>query len=231
MQRKSAFLFGALMTIASILWGASLDKAKSLRSNGLRQEAKREMVEVLFDPEGSAESRAEALLLLGDIALEEKNPSGARENWDRLITDFPGTSFPATAHSRLDDLARSIASGESDTPHPTYKPGTLLVIGPSNFPWAAPQVAGAAGENAVALEGSLDQAIKIAAKNPTIAGVLEVALEVDVPFESGRIVCYGPRGTMLWQKVVRVSSPGGQEHIARNFVKKLSAKIKDKNCP
>jgi hypothetical protein len=229
-MRKTVLVFGALMTIASVLAAASLDKAKSLRSNGLREEAKRELVEVLFGAESSDESKAEALLLLGDIAFEEKNFSAARENWTQLAAKFPDTPFALAAHAQLETLAQSPASVTATGP-PPFQPGTVLVIGPSSFPWAAPQVAGSVGKAASSFEGSLDQAVKTAATDSNVVGILEVGLEVDVVFESGRIVCYSPKGARVWEKVVRVSSPGGQEHIARNFVRKLSAKIKGKTCP
>ena len=221
-----AFAFSLLVN------AASLEKAKTLRSNGLRAEAKKELVDFLYDPTSPDEGKAEALLLLGDIALDEKNRDAARENWSKLVTTYPSSPAAAAAKAKLEVLEQVASSSQLTTPPaPQYAPGTVLVIGPANYDWAAPQIAGARGPSAAAINGSLSDAMKLAAANRAIVGILQLDLDVEVVFETGTLTCYRPNGAKSWDKTVRVSSPGGAEHVARVFVNKLAEKTKSKACP
>jgi hypothetical protein len=221
---------------ATLLWstaahGASLDKAKALRANGLRDEAKRELVELTFDDAEVPAAKAEALYLLGEIAVDEKAIAAARENWKKLIEAYPESQFAATARSKLELLEQLQPPAQGDAAVPAYPPGTVLVAGPKEYPWAAPQIAAALEPPAVAADEALDGAFQAARRSNAIVAVVEVALKVDVAFETGRVICYRPNGEKLWEKVVRVTYPGSEEQIARRFVEKLSAKVKGQKCP
>ena len=227
--------FIALLT-TTLLWGgaahgASLDKAKALRANGLRDEAKRELVEVMFDEAEGPTVKAEALYLLGEIAIDEKAIAAARENWEKLINTYPDSPFATTARSKLELLLQLQPSAQPETAVPAYPPGSVLVTGPKEYPWAAPQIAAALGPPAIATDEALDEAFRVARRNNAVAAVVEVALKVDVAFETGRVICYRPNGEKLWEKVVRVTYPGSAEQIARRFIEKLSTKVKGQKCP
>ena len=71
MRRPTVLVLAALL-VAVPLWAASLEKAKALRANGLGEDAKKELVEVAFEDTATPEVKAEALYLLGDIAVAEK---------------------------------------------------------------------------------------------------------------------------------------------------------------
>lgn len=106
------FLVGAL-ALTSLANAASLEKAKTLRSNGLRDEAKKELIDFLYDASSPDDGKAEALLLLGDIALDEKNPEAARENWNKLVTTYPSSPTAATAKAKLKALEQVASSSQS----------------------------------------------------------------------------------------------------------------------
>lgn len=227
--------FVAALT-TTLLWGvaahgASLDKAKALRANGLRDEAKRELVELTFDEAEGPAAKAEALYLLGEIAVDEKAIAAARENWKKLIETYPESLFATSARSKLELLEQLQPPAQRETADLAYPPGTVLVTGPKEYPWAAPQIAAALGPPAIAAEEALDEAFRAARRSNAIAAVVEVALKVDVAFETGRVICYRPNGEKLWEKVVRVTYPGSAEQIARRFVEKLSTKVKGQKCP
>jgi hypothetical protein len=220
------------LALTSFANAASLEKAKALRSNGLRDEAKKELVDFLYDSTSSDDGKAEALLLLGDIALDEKNGDAARENWNKLVATYPSSPAAAAAKAKLEVLEQMASSSLPATPPaPQYAPGTVLVIGPAKYDWAAPQIAGARGPSAVAVNGSLSDAMKLASANGAIVGILQLGLDVEVVFETGTLTCYRPNGAKSWDKTVRVSSPGGAEHVAHVFVNKLAEKTKSKPCP
>jgi hypothetical protein len=227
--------FVAALT-ATVLWGvaahgASLDKAKALRANGLRDEAKRELVELTFDEAMEPAEKAEALYLLGEIAVDEKAMGAARENWEKLVKTYPSSPFAASASSKLELLEQLQPPTQGEAAALAYPPGTVLVTGPKEYPWAAPQIAAALGEPAIAADEALDEAFRAARRSNAIAAVVEVSLKVDVAFETGRVICYSPNGEKLWEKVVRVTYPGSAEQIARRFVEKLSTKVKGQKCP
>lgn len=231
-MRRITLAIVSLLTLTSLADAASLDKAKVLRSNGLRDEAKKELVDFLYDSTSTDDGKAEALLLLGEIALDEKNSDGARENWRKLVDTYPLSPAAATGKAKLDVLEQMKNSPQDATPSVRhYAPGTVLVIGPSKYDWAAPQIAGARGPAAVLFDGSLGDAVKLAATNKAIAGILQLDLDVEVLFETGTLTCYRPNGAKSWDKTVRVSTPGGAEHIAHVFVNKLGERTKSKPCP
>lgn len=221
----------------SLIWGvaahgASLDKAKALRANGLRDEAKKEFVELTFDEAEEPAAKAEALYLLGEIAVDEKAIAAAQENWVKLIESYPESPFATSAQSKLELLKQLQPSlAQEDSASLPYSPGTILVAGPKEYPWAAPQIVAALGPSAIAFDEVLDKAFRDARKNSAIVAVVEVALNVDVAFETGRVICYRPNGEKVWEKIVRVTYPGSEEQIARRFVEKLSTKVKGQKCP
>lgn len=223
-----AFLWSLILT--SAVEAASLDKAEAFRANGLLAEAKREAVEVLHDTASTSDLRADALLLLGDIALEERNVDLARQNWTKVTTDYPASAPARTAKEKLDVLARVPVPAPSPST-PAYLAGTVLVLGPEKYDWAALQIATARGTSAVPIEGSLVSAVKIAGENPGVVGILQVTLDVEAIFETGRLTCYRPNGTKSWDKGVSVNFGGGPDKIARRYVKALADGTKSRTCP
>jgi hypothetical protein len=232
MMRYAVMVLAWVLAFTSLASAASLEKAKALRSNGLRDEAKKELVDFLYEPTSPDSGKAEALLVLGEIAMDEKNRDAASENWNKLVTTYPSSPAATAAKAKLEVLEQVASSSQATIPSaPQYVPGTVLVIGPAKYDWAAPQIAGARGPSAVAISGSLSDAMKIAAANGAIVGILQLDLDVEVVFETGILTCYRPNGAKSWDKTVRVSSPGGAEHVARVFVNKLADKTKSKVCP
>jgi len=232
MLRPIALAVALGLAFGPVANAASLDKARALRTNGLRAEAKNELLDFLYEEGVSPEGKAEALLLLGDIALDENNVDAAHQNWTKLVADYPTAPAAETGRTKLEVLDRvARAAPVASPPPPIYAPGTVVVIGPSEYDWAAVQIAGSRGPSAVPMSGSLSDAVKLAAGNSSIAGILQLELDVETVFETGRLTCYRPSGAKSWDKTVRVSSPGGAEHVAHVFVNKLVDRTTSKACP
>jgi tetratricopeptide (TPR) repeat protein len=208
-----------------------LQKAKTLRSNGLLIEAKKELVDVLFGSTFSDSVKADALVLLGEIAVDEKKLDTARENWTKALREYPDSAAALVARAKLDLLTQIGAPAPSDGEKNAYRPGTVLVLPDEDYAWAHVEIAAALGDLAVATDESLAAVVKLAARDSNIVGLVQVDLSVDVPFESGRVVCYQPNGTKTWQKVVRMTYPGNAEAIAHRFIKRLAKEVKGKKCP
>jgi tetratricopeptide (TPR) repeat protein len=208
-----------------------LAKAKALRSNGLLTEAKKELVEVIFAEASSDAVKAEALLILGEIAIDENKFETARENWTKLLETYPESAFAASARAKLDLLAQMSGGAAAQAAKESYPSDTVLVLPDEDYPWANVEIAAALGSSAVAVDEKLSSAVKLAIDDPNIIGIVQVDLSVDVPFESGRVVCYQPNGAKAWQKVVRMTYPGSAEAIAHRFINRLAKEVKGKRCP
>src|SRR6476661_4596489 len=99
MNRVIAVSLAVFLSCCAVL-GQSLDKARLLYSNRLYEDAKRELVAVAVGS-GSDEERAEALNLLGSIAIDEGNYDAAIKNWTDVTTRFPATSFAKEAAAKI----------------------------------------------------------------------------------------------------------------------------------
>ncbi len=81
-----------------------------LNEHGLRAEAKRELVDVLFSAAGGNE-KAEAYYLLGSIAFSEKRITTALNTWNSLVEEYPGSKHAALVKDKASELAEIV--GES----------------------------------------------------------------------------------------------------------------------
>lgn len=229
-MRGATAICAVVFSASALSAAGSIEKAVALRSNGLLVEAKKELVEIVFDAESPDVAKAEALLLLGDIAAQEGNHTLASDNWKSLAEKYPGSAFAAAARAKLEVL-QTLPAQEASRPPITYPPGTTLVVGPPEYAWAAPQIAAQLRPPTRVFGGNLSEAIDAASKSENVSAIVEVRLAVDVPFEWGRVTCFRSSGAPVWDKSVRVTYPGSEEAIARRFVKKLAERIKGMSCP
>ena len=90
---------------------ASLKRANLLRDNGLPADAKIELIDVYLS--GSATQKAQALYLLGTIAYEGNNVSGALTNWEKLLKEYPSSTQANDVKEIVSELA-SIVDEEAE---------------------------------------------------------------------------------------------------------------------
>lgn len=112
MLRSVLLLLAVLMLGTLPLEAQSFDRAKLLYTNKLYDEAKKELVAIAVS-DAPAEQKADALNLLGTIAIDEGNYGAAIANWTELITKYPETRAAVEAEAKL-PLARKLA----ETPQP-----------------------------------------------------------------------------------------------------------------
>jgi hypothetical protein len=233
MRSRVGLLLICLLTATSV-HAASIEKARALKTNGLLREAKSELVELSFSDAAPAGDKAEALLLLGDIGVEEGKPEVAAENWSKVTRDYPQEAAAKLASEKLASLSNSGAHMPAKSEGPksqSFPSGTLLVVGPREFPWSIPQIAASLGSHATPFDGSIAEAMVLAKSNREIVGVAEISLSVDTAFESGRVVCSLPSGTKVWEEKVMFNLGGGAERIARRFVDSLAKRVAGRPCP
>ena len=96
-----------LLLFTSPAISASLDKAKMLRRHRLVSEAKKELIEVIFNKQ-NAKIKAEAYYILGTVAFEEDDISAALETWTQLVADFPDSDQANLVKDKINQLSEVV---------------------------------------------------------------------------------------------------------------------------
>lgn len=104
-------IFAIALSTSLTINAASIDKAQTYSQFGLVEDAKHELIEILYGKK-SAEERAEALYLLGSIAFEESDIAVALNTWTKLVKEYPSSPQASQVKQRLDVL-QSIAGSAS----------------------------------------------------------------------------------------------------------------------
>lgn len=111
MKVRLLTIYVATILLASPLcFAASVDKAEMLNQHGLTQEAKSELIDVLFSKSGDSD-KAQSYYLLGSIAFDENRVSIALDSWRDLVKNYPNSSQAKMVKDRINELAEIV--GES----------------------------------------------------------------------------------------------------------------------
>jgi tetratricopeptide (TPR) repeat protein len=108
-----------LCCTAGPVYGASLEKAKALYQNNLLDDAKRELIEVLYAADSESADKALSLYMLGMVNEKQGQTELAAANWKELIERFP--QAPEAQLAR-DNLARQGATQQKNTAVQPGKP-------------------------------------------------------------------------------------------------------------
>jgi len=125
-------------------------------------------------------------------------------------------------------LAPTVAAQGQEAP--SYPAGTVLVVAPTHYPFAAVEIAGGI-KGAEIVEVSLIEAMRMAKQNPSITGVLHIDITADSLIERGRVVCYSPQGAKRWEERVLFNMGGNADRIAEKYASRLAKKTAGKTCP
>ena len=106
---KILVMFFGVSVLCGLCEGASIEKAKMLNTHGLRDEAKKELIDVIFGNSG-AKDKAEAYFILGNIAFTEKNISAAIETWTTLLEKYPNSNHVYFIKDKLQQLSEHVES-------------------------------------------------------------------------------------------------------------------------
>lgn len=98
------------LLVASASFAASIDKAIMLNQHGLSNEAKAELIDIVFSKSDDS-SKAQAYYFLGNIAFEENNITVALDSWRDLSKKYPNSEQAKLVKDRIDELAEIV--GES----------------------------------------------------------------------------------------------------------------------
>ena len=105
-----AIIVALTLLSAPICFAASVEKAGMLNQHGLTQEAKSELIDVIFSKSADSD-KAQAYYLLGSIAFDESKISVALDSWRELVNKYPNSTQAKTVRDRINELAEIV--GES----------------------------------------------------------------------------------------------------------------------
>lgn len=221
------------------LTAGSIERARLLRQNGQLEEATKELAELAAADAATADERAAALLLLGEIAVDQQRFDGARESWSVVIEKYPGTPSATAAQRKLELLEQLLASvpggfapAPAAEPAPTHPPGTVLVLASNSaYTWAALAIAGTLKRPAAPFTGTLAEALAAARADPGVEGIVDVTIDVDSAGETVRAICYRPQGGQVWQHKTQRSGRGSKEQMARRMVERVAKRTNGLDCP
>ena len=100
--------------ISSLAYAQSFDKAQMLLQYGLSQEAKIELINIVFG-ENDETVKAKAYYLLGNIAFDENKVSVALETWKELYTKYPNSSEALIVKDRVKELKDIVGDISKET--------------------------------------------------------------------------------------------------------------------
>jgi hypothetical protein len=126
MLRNNLVVALLLCCAAGPAHGASLEKAKALYQNNLLDDAKRELIEVLYAADSESADKALSLYMLGMVNEKQGQTGLAAANWKELIERFP--QAPEAQLAR-DNLARQGTTQKQNT---AMQPGKPPATGPAS---------------------------------------------------------------------------------------------------
>ena len=116
MQRNRILVLIVLVSLVSFpVWSASLDEARSLHENGQTAEALA-AIEGLLGSDAPGDQKAEALDLLGTIAVDKGYFSMAKQAWSQLQDEYPDFAGENDVATKLLLVSALLKSGESAAP-------------------------------------------------------------------------------------------------------------------
>lgn len=93
--------------LSSVAFGASIQKAQMFSMHGLKGEAKKELIEVLFS-KSTSDSKSKAYYLLGSMAFDENRISVALKSWRELKRKYPESKHAKFVSGRIQELAEIV---------------------------------------------------------------------------------------------------------------------------
>lgn len=96
------------VSLPSLIFAASLEKAILLNEHGLTTDVKRELIDVIFQNESKAEDKAQAYYLLGNIAFGEDKIKVALNSWEHLVEKYPNSEEAKLVKERIAELSEIV---------------------------------------------------------------------------------------------------------------------------
>jgi hypothetical protein len=240
------FVLATVLVIYPTLVGAqSVAKAKLLHANKMYDDAKREAVAVVFSDATQSE-KADALNLLGTIAVDQSDYEAAIKNWTELVEKYSDTTAAKEAQAKL-PLVRKLAGNAADATDrgALEGAGAVLVAGVApEHPQYADQavlefmnfLTSRGVKTTNLFSGRVSDATQGRVADVSLPNLLARAREMRAAsvlyvyihfrgMENMRVECYASDGKKLWQEKAAASlgmSPAG---MTEGFVRRMKGKL------
>jgi len=93
---------------------ASLDKAKLLSDNGLVDQAKTELIDIIFSKTSDA-NKAKAYYELGSVAFANNQVTQALKSWTKLTKKYPSSTEAKLVQNKLEQLSEIVGESAKET--------------------------------------------------------------------------------------------------------------------
>lgn len=93
---------------------SAIEKAEMLNQYGLTQEAKIELINIIFSKSDESQ-KAQAYYMLGGIAFDENQISVALNSWRELVKKYPSSSQSAIVKDRINELAEIVGESANES--------------------------------------------------------------------------------------------------------------------
>lgn len=110
-----ALLSLCFLSLPSLGLAASLEKAILLNEHGLTTDAKRELIDLIFEKRSKANDKAQAHYLLGNIAFEEDKIRAALNSWNHLIDKYPDSPEAGLVQDRITVLSEVVGKSAKES--------------------------------------------------------------------------------------------------------------------
>jgi tetratricopeptide (TPR) repeat protein len=111
-MRKIIIATIIMLCLPSSVFAGSIEKAEFLHQHSLIDDAKRELIDVIFDKASHPKDKAKACYLLGNIAFSENKIKAALKSWKYLTETYPESSEAMLVADRIAELSE-IVTGDS----------------------------------------------------------------------------------------------------------------------
>ena len=95
-----------IIAMSGLTIDASIEKAILLKAHGLNDNAKRELIDLIFDENFKGTDKSRAYYLLGEIAFNENRIQAATKTWGYIVEKYPDSDEALMVKERMDELSK-----------------------------------------------------------------------------------------------------------------------------
>ena len=95
-----------MIAMSGLTIDASIEKAILLKAHGLNDDAKRELINLIFQEDSESKDKPHAYYLLGAIAFDENRIRAATKTWDYIIQEYPDSDEALMVKERINELSK-----------------------------------------------------------------------------------------------------------------------------
>ena len=95
-----------IIAMSGLTIDASIEKAILLKAHGLNDDAKRELINLIFDEKVKGKNKPRAYYLLGETAFNENRIQAATKTWGYIVEKYPDSDEALIIKERIDELSK-----------------------------------------------------------------------------------------------------------------------------